>query len=208
MNERASHQNSGFSNRWRFGLALTAAIAFLVIAIVPEAKARSATEACVYNVANGFLNAARSGSHRAFRNVLNRHVDVHQIALFALGQYRRSLPSNRTSEYVGLVRDFIAHLLADNHRKFNAVDIRINRSYPQGNMTVVESTLLFVGGRNDERVSWRLTRPGRNCKVFDVNVQNVWLAGQLRSTLAAEIRRNNGNVNAVFDYLRSGQAGA
>jgi len=39
-------------------------------------------------------------------------------------------------------------------------------------------------------------------RVQDVNVSSVWLAGQMRSTFVGVINRNNGDVDALLNYLR------
>ena len=56
---------------------------------------------------------------------------------------------------------------------------------------------------NGKKIIFKLYRSKRGFLVRDVNVSSVWLAQQLRSTFVGVIRRNDGDINALFDYLRN-----
>ena len=56
---------------------------------------------------------------------------------------------------------------------------------------------------NGKKIIFKLYRTRRGFLVRDVNVSSVWLAQQLRSTFVGVIRRNNGDINALFKYLRT-----
>jgi ABC-type transporter MlaC component len=56
---------------------------------------------------------------------------------------------------------------------------------------------------NGKKIVFKLYKTKRGFLVRDVNVSSVWLAQQLRSTFVGVIRRNGGDINALFKYLRA-----
>ncbi|WP_342642205.1 MlaC/ttg2D family ABC transporter substrate-binding protein [Rhodoligotrophos ferricapiens] len=195
-----------FSCRSWLGLGLVsrAIAAFIMVgaaASFSTVQAQDAT-ACVQRIGGDTLQAAQSGTPQAFLAVVQRHADTDQIALFALGQYRRLLPAQRQSEFVDLVEVFIARTLADNYRKFRASEIRVTGTKPQGNSVNVETSLLFLGGRPSQKVIWRVVPEASGCKIIDVNVTNVWLGQLLRSSITSAIQRGGQTIDAAFTYLQ------
>lgn len=172
-------------------------IAFLFYSIVtmssgPVLAADCAGAGVVRNAASDFINAARRGSAASFSSALARNADVRGTALFALGQYRKSMPPARQAQYVRLAQAYMAQFLLGNSRPFRSSrDLTIESC--KGNL--VETSL---GGRS--RMLWRLS--GR--RIGDVRVSGVWLAIQLRSKFTGIIRRNDGNVEALLDFLARG----
>jgi hypothetical protein len=56
---------------------------------------------------------------------------------------------------------------------------------------------------NGKKIIFKLHRSKRGFLVRDVNISSVWLAQQLRSTFVGVINRNDGDINALFAYLRN-----
>jgi hypothetical protein len=83
----------------------------------------------------------------------------------------------------------MARFLQKNARPFRSSrDLQIESC--RGNL--VETSL---EGRS--RMVWRVG----GGRIKDVQVSGVWLSLQLRSKFTGIIRRNNGNVEALLDYL-------
>jgi ABC-type transporter MlaC component len=170
----------------------------MVLAAPPaEAQSRSCPGHQVVQAAAVSLNqAVASGSPQAFVTVLDRHVDVSRLAMFALGPYRRALPTARHGEYVQLTRQFMGRLLAQYAGSFTG-------SQPQVLGCSSDSGFQYVDTRvSGQRVIWRI-HEGR---LVDVNVGGVWLAPQMRSNFVSVIRRGNGDPAALLNYLRSGRS--
>ncbi|MGE4252024.1 MAG: ABC transporter substrate-binding protein [Parvibaculaceae bacterium] len=172
---------------------LTAALVVLAVvaASAPQARAASCPAAgAVNNAAAAFTNAARSGSASAFSSALARHTDVRGAALSALGPYRKQLPAGRQREYVNGAQAFMARFLMKNSRPFRSSrDLQIESC----RANLVETSL---AGKS--RMIWRVS----GGRIRDVQVSGVWLALQLRSKFTGIIRRNNGRIDALLDYLR------
>ena len=171
-------------------LAVTVALLIAVGLAAPASRAASCPGAgAVTNAAAAFMNAARVGSPGAFSSALARHADVRSAALFALGQYRKDLPRGRQGQYVSDTQAFMARFLQRYSRPFKSTrDLQIESC--RGNL--IETSL---EGRS--RMVWRVG----GGRIKDVQVSGVWLSLQLRSKFTGIIRRNNGNVEALLDYL-------
>jgi ABC-type transporter MlaC component len=163
----------------------------LIAVTAPHAQAAECSGASIVrNAGSDFMNAARQGSVASFSSALSRNSDVRGAAMFALGQYRKSLPPARQREYVQNAQLFMAQILLENSRPFRSSrQLVIERC--TGNL--VETSL---DGRS--RMLWRLS--GR--RIGDVRVSGVWLAIQLRSKFTGIIRSNGGSVDALLDFLR------
>jgi phospholipid transport system substrate-binding protein len=82
----------------------------------------------------------------------------------------------------------VSRLLAENAGRFGGSTIEIERC--AGNL--VETSL--AGGK---ALTWRVS----GGRIQDVRVSGVWLALQLRSKFTGIIKRNQGDVGALLDYL-------
>jgi ABC-type transporter MlaC component len=180
-------------------LALFVSLAVLA-AFVAASPAQAQSRSCpghqvVQSAAVSLNQAAASGSPQAFAAVLDRHVDVSRLAMFALGPYRSALPTARHGEYVQLTRQFMGRLLAQYAGSFTG-------GQPQVLGCSSNSGFQYVDTRvSGQRVVWRI----RNGRLVDVNVGGVWFAPQMRSSFVSVIRRGNGDPAALLNYLRTGR---
>lgn len=181
-----------FSRRVFLGFALTTA--------VTPALAADAAEAYVKSVAEGVLAAARTRSVGRFRTLLKANADIPAIALFSLGSYRKNLQPDQRAEYFRLVEGFIAGVFADNASKLAGQSIVTNGSQNTGDSVLVKSQVKFGGG-GTMPVTWRLTKRG-GYKIFDVNVDGIWLASTQKTNFTSVLKKNKGDINALLAYLK------
>lgn len=182
--------------RVRLAWLMAVAVIAGLVAATP-AHAQSCPGAQVVQAAAASLNeAAATGSPQAFAAVVDRHADVSQLAMFALGPYRRALPESRRGEYVELTRQFIGRLVAERAGNFAGGQLQIVGCSSDAGYTYVDSR---VAG---QRVIWRL----EGDRIIDVNFGGIWLAPQMRSNFVSVIQRGNGDPAALIDYLRSGRS--
>lgn len=172
------------------------AILFTMFASV-SAQACEAS-AFITNAGNAFLGAARSHSAPAFASVASRYTDLNSIAMFALGPNRKLLGKSQEAQYVSLTRAFIGRMMAKNSGRFSGSGIRIMECTGSKNSMTVSTQL-----SNGKKIVFKVYKTRRGYLVRDVNVSSVWLAQQLRSNFTSVIRRNNGKISALFDYLQS-----
>ena len=52
-------------------------------------------------------------------------------------------------------------------------------------------------------VTWRLVKRGNGFRIFDVNVDGIWLASTQKTNFVSVLKKNNGKMSALLDYLRN-----
>jgi len=179
-------------------------LAALVVSTTLHAKLASAAspaERYVERVGNGILAAARAGSVSQFRSLMQRNGAISTIAIYSLGPYRKKLPAARKREYYKLVSKHISKVFANHSKKLAGQSLTASSSRSKGRSVIVKSKLKYSSGKTSN-VTWRLIKRGSGFKVFDVNVQGIWLASTQKTDFISILRRNKGDINALFSYLK------
>lgn len=170
-------------------------------ALVPSRGfAATAAENYVSTVATSVIAAANSGSSSQFRSVLRQHADIPSIALFSLGQYRKNLSAGQRQEYFALVERYISSVFTTHAGKLKGQKLVVTGSREVKDSVVVDSRLTSASGNT--AVTWRLLRKGGGYRIFDVNVQGIWLASTQKTNFTSVLQKNNGDVGALIAYLR------
>lgn len=165
------------------------------------ANAASPAEKYVERVGNGVLAAARAGSVSSFRSIMQRNAAISTIAIYSLGPYRKKLPAGRKKEFYRLVTNHIAGVFSKHSKKLAGRSIKAVSSRGKGRSVIVKSKLQYSSGKSSN-LTWRLIKRGGGFKIFDINVQGIWLAGTQKTDFISVLRRNNGDINALFSYLK------
>ena len=181
-----------------FGLAGLAAVAAMGL---EPGFAATGPEAYVNQVGNSVIAAANSGSVQQFRSILRQNADISAIALFSLGQYRKNLPAAKRQEYYRLVEQSISNVFASHANRLKGTRLAVSGSREASGSVLVTSQLQQPSGRSVP-VVWRILKRGGGYKIFDVNVDGVWLANTQRTNFTAVLQRNNGNIDALLNHLR------
>lgn len=188
--------------QFAFTAACVLGLAAVAPQIVPQiAFASPAAEAYVNQVGNSVIQAANSGSVDQFRSLLRQNADIASIALFSLGQYRRNLPEGSRAEYYRLVEHSISSVFAAHTSKLAGKTLTVSGSRGAPDSVIVASRLEEPGGRAVP-VLWRVVQRGGGFKIFDVNVDGVWLANTQKTSFTSVLQRNGGSVEALMDHLR------
>jgi phospholipid transport system substrate-binding protein len=184
-----------FSRRLFMSLALP-------LALAPSlAIAATSAESYVSKVGNGVIAAARANSVGQFRSLLKANADIAAIAIYSLGPYRKSLTNDVRSEYYGLVENYIAKVFQQNAKKLAGEGLEVQGTKDAGDSVLVKS-VLNMGGGGVMPVTWRLVKRGEGYRIFDVNVDGIWLASTQKTNFVSVLKKNNGQISALLDYLR------
>ena len=196
---------SPFPNRRTLLFALTAVSA---AAILPGRTMLAATgpENYVRSIGTDVVALARSGARGGslrskFVSLLQRHSDIRGIALYSLGVYQKKLPASQRSKYFELVTRYAAGFFAYYIDDFAGTDFAVKSSKPRGKAIEVESSIQYGGGRTAP-VRWSVVQTGSGYRVNDVNVRGIWLSLQMQQLFTSVLKRNNGDFEALFKYLR------
>jgi phospholipid transport system substrate-binding protein len=194
-------------DRRRFIIVLTAGSAVHAWAAgIPPAGAAASPESYVLAIGNDVIalakSGARGGSLRSrFVSLLQRHSDIRGIALFSLGTYQKMLPQGERSKYYDLVIRYAAGFFAYYVDDFAGTGFDIKSSKPRGKSIEVESAIRYDGGRSAP-VRWSVVKTGGGYRVNDVNVRGIWLSLQMQQQFTSVLKRNKGDFEALFKYLR------
>jgi len=180
---------------------------FFALAVLPVALgsaaafAAAAAETFVSSVGNGVLAAARNNSVGQFRTILNSSADVPTIAIYSLGPYRKGLTKDLEGEYFRLVEDYISKVFASHSKSLAGQKLNVLGSRDAGDSTIVRSEIAFDGGRTVP-VTWRLIKRGGGFRVFDGNVDGVWLASTQKTNFTSVLKKSGGDISALLAYLK------
>lgn len=175
----------------------------LPLALTPSLVfAASAAESYVSKVGNGVIAAARNNSVSQFRSLLRSNADIAAIAIYSLGPYRKSLTNDVKAEYYSLVEGYIARVFQQNAKKLAGQGLEVKGTKDAGDSVLVRS-VLNMGGGGSTPVTWRLVKRSGGFRIFDVNVDGIWLASTQKTNFVSVLKKNNGKMSALLDYLRN-----
>jgi ABC-type transporter MlaC component len=160
-----------------------------ILTILASPVAACPSEGLVMGAGKAFTSASRSGSASAFLSAASRYADTRSIALSALGPHRKKLTKAQEGEYVRLAQGFMGEFMARYASRFNVSGMKI---------TTCKGSVVTATTANGNKIIFRVG----GGRVQDVNVSSVWLAGQMRSTFVGVLNRNDGDMKALFSYLR------
>lgn len=165
------------------------------------AFAASSAESYVSKVGNGVIAAARANSVSQFRSLLKANADIPAIAIYSLGPYAKGLTSDMKAEYYTLVENNIAKVFQQNANKLAGEGLEVKGTQERSDSVLVKS-VLNKGGGSPMPVTWRLVKRGGGYRIFDVNVDGIWLANAQKTNFVSVLKKNNGQISALLDYLR------
>ncbi|MEM7746944.1 MAG: ABC transporter substrate-binding protein [Pseudomonadota bacterium] len=180
----------------------------ILMAGVQSASARSEDPAVRFmrQATNALLNAQRRGSAGAFSNAIRTYGHYKDIALRALGDYRRALPrKSRPTYYKGAVR-FIARYAATEAPKYPVARVKFPPvAQRDGRYVLVDSKVILRDGTEYD-VQWRLLQNRRTFKVIDAKVfvfgiDTNWVSTYLTKLFQDYIQENGGKVGALVTVL-------
>ena len=171
--------------------------AFVFVTPVDLAVASTCpAENYIQSAGEAFMNASRKGSAGAFSAAASRFGDLHALALFALGPYRKDLPKSRETEYVAKARTFIGKFMAKYGSKFAGNSISVTSCNEAAGGLIVGTKL-----SSGQTLTFRLRKAGGGYRVQDVSVSSIWLAQTMRGKFTGVLRENNGDLDALMSYL-------
>lgn len=176
---------------------LVTATMLLAILTVPSRAAGCAAGPFVTAAGQAILRAVRTRSPTTLAGVASRYSDIHGLAMFSLGPYRKALPDARKAEYVALTRAYVGRFLARYGNRVSGTSLTVISCSGNANAPVVTARLNGGG-----KAVFRLYKTRRGYLMRDVNIASIWLGAQMRSTFTSIIQKSGGNLSGLFAYLR------
>jgi phospholipid transport system substrate-binding protein len=193
-------------SRQSFGLAALTCFWFALLAVCESATApaRAADPAVVFmsQVGRELMAAARTRSPGAMAAAIERHGDLTQIGLSALGEYRTRLPQSERPHYFSGMAKWMGRYAANEAPNYPIarvewVDQSMRGSYGS---IVVDSRVVLANGSGYD-VRWVLSKYGSTYKVRDAMILGFSMTTQLQSLFEDYISKNGGNPRALAAAL-------
>lgn len=199
-----------FTRRELAGLMFAGIAAATASYPVAARAALTPAEDYVSRIADDVMQLANSGQRGdrlrdRFSNLLERYINLRNVANFALGPYRAKLPSGKKDEFYELVGNYTAALFVYYVEDFRGSDLEILSNTKQGKFITIHSAIKLKGGGR-EQVRWRLVQSASGgFNVTDVNVKGVWLTISMKKRFSDVLNRTKGDFEALFAELREAE---
>jgi phospholipid transport system substrate-binding protein len=193
----------------RRAVLVSAGLAAPLLAARPAAAAASPAESFVDdNIRKGLdilrdkkLNTVQRRDQ--FETLLLGLVDVRRIALFTLGQYRRSAPPDDVEAFVNAFRNYATAAYQSYFAKYTNQTLKVTGSTQRTPTDFIVQTLLVDANSSQPpaEVDFRVRTDTGKPVLVDVAYQGIWLSLEQRDQFVAFLGQNNGNVRTLIAHL-------
>jgi phospholipid transport system substrate-binding protein len=190
-------------------LAFAILLATPLLAATPAAAAQNVAESFVdVNIHKG-LDILRDKKlstvqrRDQFETLLLGLVDVRRIALFTLGQYRRTAPPDDVEAFVGAFKNYAVAAYQSYFAKYTDQTMKVTGSTERNPTDFIVQTQLIDPGSNQPpaEVDFRVRTDTGKPVLVDVAYQGIWLSLEERDQFVAFLGQNNGNVRTLIAHL-------
>jgi phospholipid transport system substrate-binding protein len=138
-----------------------------------------------------------------FEGLLLNLVDVRRIALFTLGQYRRSASPEDVEAFVNAFKNYAAAAYQSYFAKYTDQTLKVIGSTQRSPTDFIVQTQLADPGSNQQpaEVDFRVRTDAGKPVLVDVAYQGIWLSLEQRDQFVAFLGQNNGNVRTLIAHL-------
>ena len=138
-----------------------------------------------------------------FETLLLGLVDVRRIALFTLGQYRRSAPPDDVEAFVNAFKNYAAAAYQSYFSKYTNQTLKVTGSTQRNPTDYIVQTLLMDPNSSQPpaEVDFRVRTDTGKPVLVDVAYQGIWLSLEQRDQFVAFLGQNNGNVRTLIAHL-------
>jgi phospholipid transport system substrate-binding protein len=140
-----------------------------------------------------------------FEGLLLTLVDVRRIALFTLGQYRRSPPTppDDVEAFVNAFKNYAAAAYQSYFAKYTDQTLKVIGSTQRSPTDFIVQTNLVDPGSSQPpaEVDFRVRTDTGKPVLVDVAYQGIWLSLEQRDQFVAFLGQNNGNVRTLIAHL-------
>jgi len=138
-----------------------------------------------------------------FETLLLGLVDVRRIALFTLGQYRRSAPPEDVEAFVNAFKNYATAAYQSYFAKYTYQTLKVTGSTKRNDTDFIVQTLLVDPNSSQQpsEVDFRVRTDTGKPVLVDVAYQGIWLSLEQRDQFVAFLGQNNGNIRTLIAHL-------
>ena len=191
---------------------LASTTAFLVTTAIAgwalPASAQSAEQATAFIEQTGkdltqIVNGPGSNAEKraALQAIIDRAVDVDDVARFCLGRFWRTATPAQQKAYTELFHRVLVLNITGKVGEYKGVSVTVGRATPREGDVSVSSTVVRPGNE-PSRVDWLVSTASGSPKIVDVIAEGTSLRLTQRSDYSSYLAHNNNNVQALIDAMR------
>jgi phospholipid transport system substrate-binding protein len=138
-----------------------------------------------------------------FEGLLLTLVDVRRIAMFTLGQYRRSASPDDIEAFVAAFKNYATAEYQSYFSKYTNQTLKVTGSTEVKPTDFIVQTQLIDPASNEQpaEVDFRVRTDTGKPVLVDVAYQGIWLSLEQRDQFTAFLGQNNGNVRSLVAHL-------
>lgn len=138
-----------------------------------------------------------------FEGLLLSLVDVRRIALFTLGQYRRSASPEDVEAFVAAFKNYATAEYQSYFSKYTNQTLKVIGSTERSPTDFIVQTQLIdpTSSQPPAEVDFRVRTDAGKPVLVDVAYQGIWLSLEQRDQFVAFLGQNNGNVRSLVAHL-------
>ena len=159
------------------------------------------------NRASEALNSKYSKEEKIekLKQIASETVDIRGIGFYTLGAYRKSISEDEKKEYEILFEKYFLKSFASRLAEYSNPEIEVvSKEKLNENYTMVSSKLVATEQRPEVKIDWRIyTKKPQNPLIRDLIIEGLSLARTQKEEFSSIIQSNDGDINALFDTLRS-----
>ena len=190
-----------------FAFAILAAAPLLMVR--PAAAAQNVAEAFVDDNIHKGLDILKDKKlstvqrRDQFETLLLGLVDVRRIAVFTLGQYRRTAPPEDVDAFVSAFRNYAAAAYQSYFSRYTNQTLKVTGSTQRTPTDFIVQTHLIDPNSNQQpsEVDFRVRTDTGKPVLVDVAYQGIWLSLEQRDQFVAFLGQNNGSVRTLIAHL-------
>ena len=139
------------------------------------------------------------------KKIASETVDIRGIGFYTLGAYRKSISEDEKKEYEILFEKYFLKSFASRLAEYSNPEIEVvSKEKLNENYTMVSSKLVATEQRPEVKIDWRIyTKKPQNPLIRDLIIEGLSLARTQKEEFSSIIQSNDGDINALFDTLRS-----
>lgn len=189
-------------------ILLLSATAALALMGLPPARAQDLDQAFAFieRTTRDLTDAVNGGGSLADRQkklqvIIDRTVDVNEVARFCLGRFWRVASAEQQREYLELFHRVLMINITGKVGDYQGVTILLGRAQAREGAVVV-SSIVNRPGNPPSKVDWLVSTDGGSPKIIDVIAEGTSLRLTQRSDYSAYLAHNNNSVQALIDALK------
>ena len=139
------------------------------------------------------------------KQIASETVDIRGIGSYTLGTYRKNISESEKKEYEILFEKYFLKSFASRLAEYSNPEIEvISKKKLNEKYTMVSSKLIPTQQRPEVKIDWRIyTKKPQNPLIRDLIIEGLSLARTQKEEFSSIIQSNDGDINALFDTLRS-----